>query len=205
MGVRTLRDSLSVCTWILIFGFPVFAVAQDQQSRLRVQEKQPFQLTPPPVAQKYYEIANFYAQQGDTAKCFTWYLKAAKVGHAAAMERVGWMYSHGVGVDRDVVKANYWLKNAEYKGNKQAEQELGDLYNAAARDMNRQTEEWLRQQRAARTPPRCGTPPDLNSSGYSFLKLSLDRADYEKCIQNLCFADHPNNPLACFDPLIPPH
>jgi uncharacterized protein len=45
----------------------------------------------------------------DLAKAFHWYLKSAEQGNPAAQLSLGVMYSDGIGVQRDLVKAYMWV------------------------------------------------------------------------------------------------
>ena len=45
-----------------------------------------------------------------------WYLKAADLGNAYAMNNIGVMYRNGWGVEKDLDEANKWYKKAEDAG-----------------------------------------------------------------------------------------
>ncbi len=45
-----------------------------------------------------------------------WYHKAAAQGNASAQHNLGYMYTRGLGVPRDYVRAHMWLSLAAAKG-----------------------------------------------------------------------------------------
>ncbi|MEH7347185.1 tetratricopeptide repeat protein [Bacillus sp. JJ1532] len=49
----------------------------------------------------------------DLTKAFDWNLKAAKSGDSSGMFNVGKKYELGIGVAKDIEKANYWLEKAK--------------------------------------------------------------------------------------------
>ncbi len=57
-----------------------------------------------------------------------WYTKAAERGYKYAQNDLGFMYSRGLGGERDFQKARYWYKKAAEQGYKLAQNELGIMY-----------------------------------------------------------------------------
>lgn len=56
------------------------------------------------------------------------YRKAAEQGHAAAQNRLGWMYEKGEGVDADYGEAVTWYRRAADQGHINAMNDLGYMY-----------------------------------------------------------------------------
>jgi len=56
------------------------------------------------------------------------YRKAAEQGHAAAQNRLGWMYEKGEGVDTDYGEAVTWYRRAAEQGHINAMNDLGYMY-----------------------------------------------------------------------------
>ncbi|HSR71775.1 MAG TPA: hypothetical protein VLL72_05280, partial [Kiloniellales bacterium] len=56
------------------------------------------------------------------------YRKAAEMGHAAAQNRLGWMYEKGEGVESDYVEAVKWYRRAAEQGHVNAMNDLGYMY-----------------------------------------------------------------------------
>lgn len=63
-------------------------------------------------------------------KAVEWFRKAAEQGHAGAQYELGWCYSHGRGVKKDLKKAVEWFRKAADQGYDAAQCELGDCYAA---------------------------------------------------------------------------
>jgi hypothetical protein len=61
------------------------------------------------AAEAQYNIGCEYYDKEDYASAVRWWLKAAKQGHSAAQHRLGWAYSNGEGVAKDVVAAHAWF------------------------------------------------------------------------------------------------
>ncbi len=57
-----------------------------------------------------------------------WYRKAADLGHAAAQNRLGWMYEKGEGVEADYSEAVKWYRRAAEQGHVNAMNDLGYMY-----------------------------------------------------------------------------
>lgn len=53
-------------------------------------------------------------------------IKKANAGDSDAMNRLGWLFQNGKGVDRDLVKAREWYEQAISKGNSKAMFNLGE-------------------------------------------------------------------------------
>lgn len=61
-------------------------------------------------------------------KAAEWYLKAAEAGNAEARNSLGFLYDHGVGVEKDPAEAAKWYKLAARQGHLQAQNNLGLMY-----------------------------------------------------------------------------
>ncbi|KAG0267890.1 hypothetical protein DFQ27_007967 [Actinomortierella ambigua] len=61
-------------------------------------------------------------------KAFTWYLRAAQLGHLVAMDRIGDMYAEGQGVEQSDVEAVKWYTRAARQGNPGGQYNLGWMY-----------------------------------------------------------------------------
>lgn len=65
------------------------------------------------------------------AEAFMWFKLAAEGGDVRAIERLGWMYAAGQGVDKNFSKGINLLKEAEEKGSKDAGNLITILQNIA--------------------------------------------------------------------------
>lgn len=75
-----------------------------------------------------FGLAYEYYQQGNHAKAFEWYTKAANQGHAKAQYALGFMYAEDLGVSQDYQKAVEWYTKAANQGNAKAQHNLGWMY-----------------------------------------------------------------------------
>jgi cell division protein FtsZ len=74
---------------------------------------------------------SYYHGQGvrkNLALALRSYRKAAELGHAAAQNRLGWMYEKGEGVDADYGEAITWYRKAAEQGHINAMNDLGYMY-----------------------------------------------------------------------------
>jgi hypothetical protein len=60
-------------------------------------------------AEAQYNIGHKYYDEEDYASAVKWWLKAAQKGHSAAQYELGWAYSNGEGVTKDVAAAHAWF------------------------------------------------------------------------------------------------
>lgn len=74
------------------------------------------------------DLAYEYYDQGNDAKAFEWFTKAAGQGHAEAQFNLGLMYEQGYGVRQDYQKAVEWYTKAAHQGVAQAQYNLGFKY-----------------------------------------------------------------------------
>ena len=74
------------------------------------------------------DLAYEYYEQGNHAKAFEWFTKAAHQGHANAQYALGVLYKNGQGVHQDYQKAVEWYTKAANQGNADAQHGLGVLY-----------------------------------------------------------------------------
>ena len=74
------------------------------------------------------DLAHEYYSQGNHAKAFEWYTKAAGQGDADAQAILGAMYAKGQGVHQDYHKAVEWTTKAAHQGHADAQTILGLMY-----------------------------------------------------------------------------
>jgi TPR repeat protein len=64
--------------------------------------------------EEQFKLANIYYDgqlvEPDDKQAFDWYIEAAKNSHSYSMLMVGYMYCRGIGVEKDINKANKWLE-----------------------------------------------------------------------------------------------
>ncbi|KAA0449303.1 MAG: sel1 repeat family protein [Candidatus Thioglobus sp.] len=89
-------------------------------------------------ADLWYRTGFDYSQKGNNDKAFSYMLRAADSGHAAAQNNIGLSYLHGLGVEKDENKAFIWFEKAAKKGLKYAQNELGMLYQRQGNDIKAQ-------------------------------------------------------------------
>lgn len=75
---------------------------------------------------KEYELGRKYPQ--DFGKAIEYYKYAAQGGYDPAMERIGFFYMQGVGVNKNYEEAISWLTKASNLGSAPAEYNLGLIY-----------------------------------------------------------------------------
>ena len=80
-----------------------------------------------PVADVYKDARSAY-DLGDYATAFRLYKPLAEAGDMGAQSTVGYMYSIGRGVEKDLVRARYWIQKAAEQGEKVAQSNLGAMY-----------------------------------------------------------------------------
>ncbi|WP_415760630.1 tetratricopeptide repeat protein [Pseudomonas sp. LT1P18] len=86
-----------------------------------------------------------YGVPVDQQKAFTWYMRAARQGHATAQEAVGFAYQQGQGTAIDHVQARTWYLKAGAQDSEGAQFALGELYGkglGVAADPH-QAEQWF--------------------------------------------------------------
>lgn len=72
-------------------------------------------------AEAMYGLANIYYVKKDFQKAITWYLRSEKSGFIPARFRVGLMYQHGLGIEKDKKIAFQYYSSAASSGNLPAE------------------------------------------------------------------------------------
>lgn len=77
---------------------------------------------------KFYETGLRFAKIKDFKQAFTWYQKAAALGHAAAQGQVGALLISGTGIDQNGDQGVKWLTKAAEAGDKSASALIGSLY-----------------------------------------------------------------------------
>ncbi len=61
-------------------------------------------------------------------KCFQGHLKLAEQGYPLAECQVGYFYYEGLGVGQDLEKAFYWTERAAVHGDRDAQNNLAELF-----------------------------------------------------------------------------
>jgi TPR repeat protein len=79
-------------------------------------------------AQAAFDEGSRVYKSGDEPGSFPHFMKAAKLGHAAAQLQVGWHYENGVGVEHDEVQAAAWYEKSAQAGNATAMKNIGQMY-----------------------------------------------------------------------------
>jgi TPR repeat protein len=77
---------------------------------------------------KLYAIGYNYSQQAKHEKAFAIMLDLAKQDYANAKHNVGLSYLYGLGVEKNIQKANFWLSEATKNGVVDAQTELALSY-----------------------------------------------------------------------------
>jgi TPR repeat protein len=83
------------------------------------------------AADLYREGLQHYNGDGvpqDNEKAFELFEQAAKMGHASAQLKLGWMYYRGEGVNKDPVQSVKWYRKSADQNNVTAKNNLGDMY-----------------------------------------------------------------------------
>ena len=75
-----------------------------------------------------YDLGQIHREQGNHKEAFKWTVEAAQAGYAAAQNHAGYLYSNGLGVEKNTAWAVYWYALAAQKGNQLA---IGNLSNIA--------------------------------------------------------------------------
>jgi TPR repeat protein len=75
-----------------------------------------------------YDAGNAALRKGEYATALKHWMPLAKQGHALAQFRLGFMYSLGWGVDRNVKEAAKWSRKAAVQGDADAQRNLGLSY-----------------------------------------------------------------------------
>ena len=83
----------------------------------------------PETAESLYDQGLEYWEEKDYTNAFTYFLPAAKMGHADAQNKLGLCYYSGSGVLKDYQEAIKWFKMAADQGDASAQNNLGVLYN----------------------------------------------------------------------------
>ncbi|QQO07848.1 tetratricopeptide repeat protein [Breznakiella homolactica] len=87
-------------------------------------------------ARELFALAEEYFQKGDDAEAVTFYQKAADLGHADAIYKLGGHYYSGSGVRRDFQKAYDLYSKAAELGNADALYQLGHIHQYARSSTN---------------------------------------------------------------------
>lgn len=89
-------------------------------------------VVPTIYAESHFAIAMLYWKgEGvprDYFEAQRWLLRAAELGHAGAMAKIGYMYTDGLTVDQDYAEAIEWFRKAAAKGNADGLYNLGVFY-----------------------------------------------------------------------------
>jgi TPR repeat protein len=80
------------------------------------------------LAQRHDYLGSMLKRREDQVKALEWYVRAAEMGRADAMDRLGWLYLCGQGVERDCSEAMEWFRRAAEAGNVNAMDVLASAY-----------------------------------------------------------------------------
>jgi len=75
-----------------------------------------------------YRLGEYYASKENFKDAFKWFEKAALDGNSKAQYNLGYFYTGGLGVDRDLKKSLQWYEKAATAGNIDAQLNLGFMY-----------------------------------------------------------------------------
>lgn len=92
------------------------------------------------------ELIGKYYLTGQYDRCFAGYLPIAEQGYPLAECQIGYFYTEGLGVEKDLEKAFYWTRRAAEHGDWDGQYNLGCFYEegaGTARDME-QAAHWFR-------------------------------------------------------------
>ena len=76
----------------------------------------------------YYEAGNSYYEAGEYAQVLAEWKLGVQAGDATAMERLGYLYHYGKGVEQSCEKATYWYEKSANGGNATALRNNAVLY-----------------------------------------------------------------------------
>ena len=76
----------------------------------------------------YMKLANIYASQDNFKDAFKWFEKSAKLGNSQACYNLGYFYTGGLGVERDLKESLKWYKKSALAGNIDAQLNLSFMY-----------------------------------------------------------------------------
>ncbi|HLX65063.1 MAG TPA: caspase family protein [Planctomycetota bacterium] len=85
------------------------------------------------LAESMFELGvslNTYFGGKDDKEAAEWYAKAAEMGSSPAQCNLGWMYTEGIGVQKNSLEGLRWYKLAVEQNNSQAMTNLGMIYDA---------------------------------------------------------------------------
>ena len=90
----------------------------------------------------------------DFDRAISWFRKAIDRGDLSAMSSMGWMYFHGLGVEKDVGQALKWYRTAAEAGGHEGMNNLGHLYlhGAGVKQDVQEAIRWFRKSSAAGNP-----------------------------------------------------
>lgn len=101
-------------------------VGEDVKNTSTPLDTKPDRVTSTP--EQYFETAEQYLSQKVYSEALAWYRKAADLGNADAMNKVGEFYWKGLGVPVNAIEAVAWYKKALSKNNARAQANLGHAY-----------------------------------------------------------------------------
>lgn len=101
-------------------------------------------------------LAEYYrdADEPDFDRAISFFRKAVDLGDLSAMAGMGWMYFHGMGVEKDVAKALKWYQIAAEAGGHEGMNNLGYLYlhGVGVEQDVQEAIRWFRKSSAAGNP-----------------------------------------------------
>ena len=89
-------------------------------------------------------------EQSKYAEAFCLLLPIAKSGNSEAQAKIGMFYQLGLGVERNLTEAIYWLEKAAKQGNGEAAHNLGTLFLTCESDRAdaKKSKEWYQKAKA---------------------------------------------------------
>ena len=99
-------------------------------------------------AEEWYQKGKEFYDQEKYDDAYSWLLKAAEQGNAAAQNNLGFCYDHGRGVEQNYTEAVKWYRKAAEQGNAAAQFNLGVCY-ASGRGVERNYTEAVKWYRKA--------------------------------------------------------
>ncbi|MCG3659941.1 tetratricopeptide repeat-containing protein [Aliarcobacter butzleri] len=79
-------------------------------------------------AKSQYELGKIYRKNGEYIKAFEYFQKSANQGYDKAEFILGYMYSHGEGIEKDYQKAIQWYEKSANQNNSNAQFNLATMY-----------------------------------------------------------------------------
>lgn len=89
---------------------------------------QSYYYRPGPELDECNRLIDEYWESGQYDKCFQGHLPLAEKGYPLAECQIGFFYTEGYGVEKDLEKAVYWTRRSAQHGDHDAQYNLGEFY-----------------------------------------------------------------------------